>query len=438
MQKLRSHLLCGILFLLSTQASQASPIPSEWEAGFQNIYQVLEKNLQAPSHIFPFFHAHPAPKFPAVYLWDSAFISIVWKYHDADVAKDVLRAALYHQDSNGRVPLNYSFLGSSKLSQAPLLSFAAADIVDHTQDWNFARELYPNLKRYHDWLWRARRLENGLFFWAHPYESGMDNSPRFSNRDESIFAKTKAISAIDLSSYIVIDAQSMSKLALAILNQTSSEEERATLTADVKTFEAQSAEVTELVRRELWDESSGYFFDRDEEGKFIRVESIASFFPLLAGIPTEHQWQIMRSHLINEEEFNTPNPLPSVARNSKNFEKDCWRGPVWINTAYLTIQGIKRYGDRDLAQYFGKRIADMVYRVASRTGKFVEFYDPERDDFHELTRKRGLGPFGLTITGNLVEDMEHLFSKRLFLGDKPVDHFVGWTGLVNNLALELE
>jgi hypothetical protein len=65
------------------------------------------------------------------------------------------------------------------------------------------------------------------------------------------------------------------------------------------------------------------------------------------------------------------------------------------------------------------RICDGVYRTFGNTGRFYEFYDPTSYDTRLLHRKRGNQ------------------WKRVTLGSGPVVDFVGWTGLVNTLVLDL-
>jgi glycogen debranching enzyme len=426
-----------VLPLLLSNVSEAS-LPPNWQPGFDAAYRTLENNLQAPSESLPFYSAHPSPKFSEIYLWDSAFISIIWKYRDPKIAEDIILSVLHGQQPDGRVPHAVGFFGPSNITQPPLLSYAANDILAKKMDMDFVRTIYPKLKKYHEWLWDNRRLPNGLFFWSQPYESGIDNSPRFGNRDESHFDDTTKLAAIDFSSYAVLDAESLAKLAKLQFDNSANPAERASLEEDALLFTEQAAIVAQAVRDLLWDETTGYFYDLNvQTNKYVRIPTIASFFPLIAGIATEQQWQTMREHLSNTAEFNTPTPFPTVARNNAAFEKDCWRGPVWINTAYLTIRGMQRYHGDELANAMAYRLVDNVYQTAKNTGKFVEFYDPERDDFTELTRKRGLGPLGLLKYGNLFSDIGYFFGKELYLGEKPIDHFVGWTGLVNNLAIEL-
>jgi len=91
---------------------------------------------------------------------------------------------------------------------------------------------------------------------------------------------------------------------------------------------------------------------------------------------------------------------------------------VWINTAFAVIEGMRRYGLHEAAAEFAYRLCDGVYRTYGHTGRFYEFYDPTAYGIKDLYRKRGNR------------------WKAMTLGKKPVIDFVGWTGLVNTLAIE--
>jgi neutral trehalase len=171
-------------------------------------------------------------------------------------------------------------------------------------------------------------------------------------------------------------------------------------------------------------------------GKLNKIATVASFFPLAAHAASYQQFLRLREHAVNSKEFNTVFPFPTVSHADPTFEKDMWRGPVWINTSFLAIRGIKEYGDQALVRYFSQHLVDSVYQVWTRTGTFYEFYDPDRYDFVQVTRKKGLGPLGLSGSHNPIEVVKHLLFKQIILGKKPVDHFMGWTGLVNTLAIE--
>ncbi|MEK7357094.1 MAG: trehalase family glycosidase, partial [Bdellovibrionota bacterium] len=408
-----------------------------WVDGFDAVNEQLDKNLRRPSAKNPHYHAQPSPKYQGVYLWDSAFIALIWSHRDSNVAKDIIRSVIHNQKSDGRIPHVVDIFGTSALTQPPVLSWAASRLANSSSDAAFAKEIFPKLKRYNEWLFANRRLKTGLFFWQHPYESGIDNAPRFGARDESKYVDTRVIEAVDLSSYVVMDCEALASIAAILVAATPPGVTRDAYALDEARFRSVANALSALVRERLWDETSGYFYDRRlVDGKFIAIPTIASFFPLTAGIADSSQADRLIAHLIDPKEFNTPLPFPTVARSSAYFEKDMWRGPVWINTAYLTIQGMKRYGHEAQAREMGSRLVDGVYSAWHYEHKFVEFYDPEAYHFRHLSRKKGIELWGLSGAKSLGAVLKHLFLKQLFLGTKPVDHFIGWTGLVNNLVIE--
>jgi len=382
--------------------------------GFENIFKRLEVNLNAPLGNLKHRWAMPAGKFIPCYLWDSVFISFIWKYWDMEIAREILLPLLENQSDDGRIPHFVSFFNKSKKIQPPLIAWA---ITNLELDLKYLEFAYLRLKKFNTWLYRNRRLENGLFFWKHSYESGMDNSPRFTDRSEKIKRDLTKIAAIDLNSYMVLQNRCLIKIAEQLVNTKNQIE----LEKDIAEYEQKIDELTELIQKFLWNENYGLYFDYDiVEKKHIEINTIASFFPLIAGIPTENQVNRLVKHLESPYEYNTKIPLPSVALNDKDFERDTWRGPVWINTAYLVIKGLEKYQRLKLSSEFAYRIILGVFETwnIEKSHSFYEFYDPERYDLKKLSRKKG-----------------NLF-KQITLGGKPVRNFVGWTGLVNSLLIE--
>lgn len=415
-------------FQLQAQQRPAHTVNPQWQQAFDAANEVLHDNLRGPNGKNPHFQAHPSPKYAAVYLWDSAFISLIWKHQDLNVAQDIIRGVLYNQKPDGRVPHQVNLFGTSQWSQPPLLTWAAVRLTENKSeaDMAFTKEIYPKLKSFHAWYRKTHSTPSGLYFWDHPYESGIDNSPRFGNRDESKYVDTHGLEVVDLCSYMVMDAESLSQMALTL-----------GLTEDSQAFAAEAKATAALVRARLWDNANGNFYDFDlKTNKFVPFDTIASLFPMVAGIADQTQALKLIERIKSPKGFNTFIPFPSVERGSPSFEKDTWRGPVWINTAYLGLLGLKRYGQMATFNNMASRLVDGIYKTYYGTGDFLEFYDPDRLDTKELSRKKGLGFLGLSASRNILKVAQHLIMKQLFLGTKPVDRFVGWTGLVNTLVLE--
>ncbi len=424
------------------------PEHKHWREPYDDVYKKLKMNLHKKHHIYM---AQPAPIYRGVYLWDSAFISQIWLKANPKIAKDVIRSVLYNQQIDGRVPHVVSLFGTSPWTQPPLLSWAVKNIFEKTGDLAFVAEVYPALVRYHEWLRRERRGPEGLYFWLHPYESGLDNSPRFSDRAEKHFNDTTKQRAVDLTAYAIMDADALAALAevrKAAVEATNAPQANAPTNAptDVSAeasanvpaegaaevaveapaerdaaseYRREASETRELMQKYMWNEQDGQFYDYLADKKTqLKVHTWVTFLALTAGVATPEQAPKLIAHLTNPKEYATEIPFATVQRNSAEFQKDCWRGPVWINTAYLMILGLERYNDHRAARDLAERLVDGVFRTWQIEHTFYEYYDPDAPTLKNLTRKEGN------------------FFKQITLGSKPVSDFVGWTGLVNNLVVD--
>jgi hypothetical protein len=382
-----------------------------WTSGFAAVHAALFLNLQAAGGTAGDRYAHPSPAFRAIYLWDSAFIAQIWTWWDPEVAWDVLRAVVERRDGD-RLQHFAGDFGRSTLTQPPLIAWSLERLglaVAAGRHAAWTRELYGPLCAYHRWLAAHRRLENGLYAWAHPYESGVENAPRFSSRDERRLEDTRRLAAPDFSAYMVLKCEALAAMA-----------RRLGRGEDAGQFDREADALRAAINRHLWHEEEGLYFDRDATtGAFVKSRTIASLLPLWAGVPSPAQAERLHAHVLAPESFNTVIPLPSVALADRDFEKDMWRGPVWVNLAYAVIEGLRRYGLHETAADLAFRLCDGVYRTFRNTGHFHEFYDPERFDVAELRRKRGNR------------------WKRLTLGARPLSGFVGWSGLVNTLVVDV-
>ncbi|MEQ8849984.1 trehalase family glycosidase [Botrimarina sp.] len=380
-----------------------------WEEGFAGVYATLLLNLNNPDTLSPVRYAHPAPSFRGVYLWDSAFIARVWQAWDPAVARDVTQAVLDLRDGD-RLQHVVAEFTESVYTQPPVLAWAIAQIAHASRplDRELLAQAYDTLVAYQGWLAENRRLPSGLYAWAHPYESGIDNSPRFSNVDESRFADTTVLAAPDFSSYVVLQLESLGQIA-GLLGR----EEADAHLAEADTLRA-------AINESLWCDRAGLYFDRHEvTGEFVRRRTIASLLPLWAGVPDAARAQRLRDHALDPASFGTPIPLPSVARDDPTFVKDMWCGPVWLNTAYAVVEGLARYGFYEAAGELAYRLCDGVFKTFEQERRFFEFYDPDHRGIEDLQRKRGNR------------------WKHLTLGAKPVGEFIGWTGLVNTLVVNV-
>jgi hypothetical protein len=110
------------------------------------------------------------------------------------------------------------------------------------------------------------------------------------------------------------------------------------------------------------------------------VVTWATLSPLaLPDLPESIGRRLVEEYLLEPERFWLPLPPPSVSASEPTFSnKDrflllrrYWRGPTWINAAWLLWLGLVRLGYGPEADEMGARISSAVASAGLR-----EYYDP--------------------------------------------------------------
>ncbi len=155
------------------------------EKGFNAVYQKLQINLIPPIYKMKSWFAIPGSKYPSPYLWDSSFISGAWRIRDDRMAQEILRPFLDLQRDDGMCPQNIllGMFPNYNITNPPLLAFAMLQAAQMCGDEDLLQQYYPAFQKYEQYLEKTHQ-DQGLFKWIHSYESGIDNSPRFTNQSE--------------------------------------------------------------------------------------------------------------------------------------------------------------------------------------------------------------------------------------------------------------
>jgi hypothetical protein len=365
--------------------------PSEREIVLAETERVLRQNWVAGSRgETRFGYTEPSPgRYPWQWYWDSCFAAIVWRRFEPAHARTELESLLAAQRPDGFIGhtifwrshvswlrlLFYNVVSKSaeqtETIQPPLLAWAWRLAVG-----NPAEE--PRIARHMDWLSRNRDLEgDGLLWIVQPDESGLDASPKF----EEVWGR-RANGRIGFpllvhrNRRLGWDAQRIRDAGGPVLCEPL-----------VNTFWSLSLQATgepsatpALVDR-LWDERRGLFLDEAQPGT-VRPQTLtwASLAPLaLPDLPEAIGRRLVEEHLLDRSEFLTPVAPPSVAVGERGYEPDggrgpirrYWRGPTWINSAWMVWLGLRRLGYEAEAE----RLATGVIGAAAREG-LREYYDP--------------------------------------------------------------
>ncbi|WP_295855705.1 alpha,alpha-trehalase TreF [uncultured Xylophilus sp.] len=141
-------------------------------------------------------------------------------------------------------------------------------------------------------------------------------------------------------------------------------------TARAEAFERRAHERGAAVRRLLWDAAAGAFFDYDWERTRLRsVLTAATVVPLFAGVADAAQARAVAATL--RQRLLAPGGLGT----SENESGEQWDRPNgWAPLQWMAIQGLRDYGEDDLAGEIAHRWLTTVGAVYERESKLVEKY----------------------------------------------------------------
>jgi putative isomerase len=286
------------------------------------------------------------------------------RHLDPALAGDQIKSMLAHVQEDGYLPHCVEPNGDlSKITQPPVLGWAAMKVYRTKPDREFLEYVYPRLRKFLEFFPEQRdRDGNGLCEWEDGDASGMDNSPRFDNGPE--------FDAIDLNCFLVREYEAMAEMAEALGGEPAK---------DADLWKQRAKEMSARINENLWDEGTGFYLDRRIGGDLVPLKTSCGFLPLFAGVATKERAARLVEHLKSEKEFCTPMPVPSVARDEEPYCKDMWRGPTWANYNYLIIEGLERYGYNDLAKKIAERTVDEIARWYLKDGVIFEIYDAEAE-----------------------------------------------------------
>ncbi len=315
-------------------------------------------------------------------------------------------------------------VSTSGITQPPMLAEAVVRIgekmsLPDRRSWY--ADIFPALLAYHNWLYRERDPhEEGLVLQIHPYETGLDNTPPWISQLRQhhqpwwaiLMTKLHADTLINLVRRDVRHSPPGARISNleallyydvirrlrrkqynteAILTRSLFCVEDLTfncifirankhLVKIAKTLGHElpdgllaSMRKTEASLENLWDEYAGQYFSRNfVTHKLVKEPSIATLMPLYAGNISKERAEQLVAKIKDKKQFGPTYPVPSVPLDSPWFNPvGYWQGPTWLNTNWLIIDGLKRYGFDDLADHIKEQSLKMV-----REHGFNEYFSP--------------------------------------------------------------
>ncbi len=157
-----------------------------------------EHEIELESHVRSLMNAHwhsagftvPSPTtYPQQFLWDSCFHSIIWAALGDDRCLVELESLFARQHASGFVPhMGYEdhpedsvefwgTAGSSSITQPPMYGHVLVELS--ARGFDISEDLLESAVLGLRYLLERRTHSSGLVRIVHPWESGMDNSPRW-------------------------------------------------------------------------------------------------------------------------------------------------------------------------------------------------------------------------------------------------------------------
>jgi hypothetical protein len=353
--------------------------------------RVLRSNwLEGEREGVPFAYTRPSPsRYPWQWYWDSCFAAIVWRRFDPDRSRLELESLLAAQRPNGFIGHTIFWDRPVSLSRLPFYNVASRRSMQTETiqppllawAWRIAvgdPALEPRIGAHADWLAANRDLEgDGLLWIVQPDESGLDASPKF----DPVWGR-RANGRIGFpllvwrNRRLGFDAGRIRDRCGPVLCEV--------LVNTLWSLSLQALgrpSATPALVERLWDERTGLFLDRTASGPVKPpVTTWAALAPLaLPDLPEEIGRRLVDEHLLDPGQFLTPVAPPSVAASEPSYEPDggrgpirrYWRGPTWVNSAWLVSLGLRRLGYQLEAEQLSRGLIAAVEREGLR-----EYYDP--------------------------------------------------------------
>jgi hypothetical protein len=336
-----------------------------------------------------FAYTRPSPgRYRWQWYWDSCFAAIAWRHFDPTRSRAELQTLLaaarpdgfightifWEHPVSGARALYYNVIhrddAMTATIQPPALAFA----------WRLAvgdPALEPRIVAHHAVLSAQRDLEgDGLLWLLQPDESGLDASPQF----DPIWGRR----AQGLPGFVELVRRNRER---------EFQIDRVRADGDPVVCEVQTNVIHGLSRLALglpsitpaliarcYDEASGLFLPAVQPPIQERIPlTWTALSPLALPDLPEEIGRRLAEHLFDERRFWTTVPAPSVALDEPSFSlrehfdglRRYWRGPTWVNSAWLLWRGLVRLGYEEPAATLARAISETVSREGLR-----EFYDP--------------------------------------------------------------
>jgi alpha,alpha-trehalase len=312
---------------------------------------------------FPYVPAGGSPgAFPFLFNWDTQFINRALLAHGRDeLVRNHILDHLLQIERYDRV-LNYNVVRMQR-SQPPLLPDVVRRYHAAHPDIQLLMSAYGPLKAEYQRFWMAdhhltptglstfrdigRMDKQGAY-----YEAGLDNTPVWGE-------DVRNCVPLILNCALVKYADDMAAIATELR-----------VGDEAAYWRKESSRRTEKIRRLCWDPAQGWFFEYDYvAGSQLPYWGIYATWALWAGVATPQQASRIVANL---SRFRTPYGLTETDKvypDPTGLGNLQWMYPLgWPPSQMNAVEGLDRYGYRDLARLLARSYVDLQVAVHKADG----------------------------------------------------------------------
>jgi len=332
-------------------------------------YVFSQKMLRATTlanMVYPIYTQHgyirhftPGKWWDSLYTWDAGFIALGLGEINQSLAIQCLNA--YTTPAGSQSAFIYHG------SPVPVQIYAFLDLWNKTQSPELLAYFYPRLKQYYQFLAgeagssTTRTLHSNLLkTWDYFYNAGgWDDYPaQQAVHDQRL---EKSVAPV-ITTAQCIRAAKILRLAAESLS----------LTNDVKAYDADINAFSDALQNCSWDSASGYFsyVVHDEKGNptgHFKTAGGQNYnmglegaYPLLSGICTPQQQNILLNKIFSPANMWTPSGICVVDQSAPDYRRDgYWNGAVWMPHQWFMWKTMLDLGRADLAWQIAQTALDV-------------------------------------------------------------------------------
>jgi hypothetical protein len=332
-------------------------------------------------------YASPNPSlYPWQWLWDSCFHAIIWSELGDERATLELETLLALQRGDGMVPhMGYQLdpgaslelwgiAGSSTITQPPMFGHAIAVLAERGYD---VERLVGAATAALRFLLERRRADSGAVLIAHPWESGLDDSPRWDpeptrfDRSSWGVRKVALVRSLALSPFASAIANPAFSIAAASFNAMVAFNcrELARVSGDAGLLD-EADQIAEALESS-WDDEFETWADRWPDGTLVsRRRTLDALLPVLVTRDRTRAETVLAS-VANGAFAATYGPRGVHPCDPAYDPSGYWRGAAWPPLTYLLWVAATRLG----LPLAGSMAA--TARAAALRSGFAEYFNPE-------------------------------------------------------------